>query len=144
MIVYCKKMLEAHIKFQNVSKLPFFFNLNAWLQFECLNFIRIFESLYDHFKMKMDTRELCSYFSLKAKENKIETVRPKIGNREKHFLEHRKCHKKEGKHYVKHGETEKEMGENICGVAAYRGFLDMSSLVFKQLGTYRRNNPRIS
>ena len=45
--------------------------------------------------MKMDARELCSYFSLKAKENKIETVRPKIVNREKHFLEHRKCQKKE-------------------------------------------------
>ena len=44
----------------------------------------------------MDTRELCSYFSLKAKENKIETVRPKIGNREKHFRNIENARRKKG------------------------------------------------
>ena len=45
---------SACIKFSNFEC----FNWNAWLEFECLNFIRMLESSYCHFKVKMATRGL--------------------------------------------------------------------------------------
>ena len=56
----------------------------------------------------------CDSNEHKTFENKLITknVRPKIVNREKHWGKHRK----QWKHYVKHGETEKEIGGNMCGL----------------------------
>ena len=59
-IVCCEEIWEnAHIKF------PIFesFNSNAWLEFECLDFIRVLQSLYHHLKIKAATTEFRSYFS---------------------------------------------------------------------------------
>ena len=58
-------------------------------------------------------------------------VRPKIGNREKHQGKDRKCPKKQGKHYVKHGEALEEIVGNMQGIAVYKDFMGIQSPVFK-------------
>lgn len=63
-IVCCKKILEsAHVKFPNFK----FFNSNAWLEFERLNFIRMFERSYLSVQNKNAAKNIGSSFSLKAK-----------------------------------------------------------------------------
>ena len=56
------------------------FNLNAWLEFKCLNFIRMVQSSYYHFKIKVATANLGSYFSLKARENNKEPQSLKVNS----------------------------------------------------------------
>ena len=63
-IVSCKKILEnTHIKFLNFD----FFNSSGWLEFECLNFIRMFQSSCYHFKIKLATETYVHFSRWKQK-----------------------------------------------------------------------------
>ena len=64
----------------------------------------------------------------------LPSVRPKIANREKQQGKHEKYPKKLGKQYVKHEETNGEMGET-CRELPLGGFLSHLVTIFKPLHT---------
>ena len=68
-------------------------------------------------------------------------VRPKIGNREKHLGKHKKCPKKQWKHFEKRGNVRGNGGKHV-GNCHLRGFLRYLGTSFQ--AQYRRNNLRMS